>query len=125
LDALFETLEAALPATPPVARPSASPWRGLRALLILLSGAGATAALALWLTARGPSAADAVASLPPPTIELLTAQTAAMARRATEARGDGDGGPSAPDDARGTELARAMRPYRAELLAQLEQEYSP
>ena len=125
LDALFESLEASLPATPAAARPSASPWRGLRALLVLLSGAGATAALALWLMARAPSPADTVASLPPPTLELLAAQTAAVGGHPAEARGEGAEGDGVLGGTRDSELARAMRPYRAELLAQLEQEYAP
>jgi hypothetical protein len=129
LDALFETLEAALPAAPLDARPGVWSRPGLRALLALLSGAGAAAALALWLSARTPDAADAAARLPPPSVELLAAQTEAVARRSTDAASDvtseGRGERPAPGAASAPELDRAMRPYRAELLAQLEAEYTP
>lgn len=117
LDQLYAELEASLPATPPVAHGKASGWRGLRAWWLLVTGAGAAAALALWLTARDSWGSAPLATLPPPTIEVLQAQLS-EAQRAT----DGTAG-AAGDDAR--PLARAMRPYRAELLAQLATEYSP
>lgn len=116
LDELFAELDGSLPARPPAASGTASGWRGLRAWWVFATGAGAVAALALWISMRAPLAP--VATLPPPTIDVLQAQLS-EAQRAADGPAPGGGG----DDAR--PLARAMRPYRAELLAQLATEYAP
>lgn len=119
LDELFEGIESSLP--PRAARPAPSPaasLRALRGLWVALTGALAVAALALWFVARAPGSAE-VATLPAPSLALLAAQAAAVDSQAAGVAAAAGGAP------RMQELAGAMRPYRAQLLAQLEGEYAP
>lgn len=129
LEALFTELEQTLPAalpSAPVATGVASWWRRLRAGLVLMAGASAALVFAVWLTAREPEAprlattATTATTLPRPSVEVLEAQLSAAQRVADGAGPDAGGAPLAAQP-----LARAMRPYRAELLAQLATEYTP
>jgi hypothetical protein len=123
LSALYAELEAALPGTPPVVRETgraAGPtgWRAARAWLLLATSASLAAAVGLWFFSRDAGAPSAVAALPPPTLAVLEAQLGAAQRSTADAADE-------PGDADAQPLAQAMRPYRAELLAQLATEYAP
>ncbi|MEZ4324044.1 MAG: hypothetical protein R3B40_02435 [Polyangiales bacterium] len=120
LDAIYASLEASLPAQPSTtagatsgSRPARSPSR----LWAWASAAFALGSVVLWLAVAGGPEPAPVASLPAPSAELLAAQAAAMEPRARAEQGT--------RTASGEQLGRAMRPYRAELLARLEAEYRP